>query len=432
MHRVRLESSSRAVLASANYWSSSEFSSNTTNAWNQNFNNGNQNNNNKSNSNYARAIRKQMSLDIEPKDLFHAYFDCRKGKRNTHNAAAFEESLERNLMELYRELVSGEYSPGRSICFAVGKPKLREIWAADFRDRVVQTLFYNRYRDAFHKTFIFDSYACIPGKGTLRAGQRLEKFVCGATHGHTREAWFLKADVANFFVGIDKTILFDILKKKITEDSWRDLCSRILFNDVKKGVLVKGNKKLLASVPKRKSLYHADDNFGLPVGNLTSQFFANIYLNELDQFVKHELRQKYYVRYVDDLIILGENPQELNKCYELIDEFLQERLNLHLHSNKKEINRVHVGINFVGYVVKPHRTYIRRMTTSNLNCKLEGILQKKRASLHDIAVINSYLGLLRQVSGYNKRKAVAMRLKSLGVELDAALTKVVSTPHNRR
>jgi hypothetical protein len=364
-------------------------------------------------------------LDLEPEELFYAYFDCRSGKRNTHNAAIFEESLENNLMALYRELMSGDYTPGRSICFAIGTLKLREIWAADFRDRIVQTLLYNRYRELFHRTFIYDSYACIPGKGTLRAGERLEAFVRKATGGYTKEAWFLKADVANFFVGINKTILFEILKKKIVKGSWRDLCWAILFKDPREGVLVKGNKKLLASVPKRKSLYHVDENFGLPVGNVTSQFFANIYLNELDQFVKHSLKRKYYIRYVDDLVILGEGPEELNDCYAKINSFLQNSLGLHLHENKKELNKTHVGINFVGYIVKHHRKYSRRMTMANLNSKLEVMIQKPNLTERDLAVINSYLGLLRQVSGYNKRKGLKMRLQLVGVELDADLTKVI-------
>jgi len=367
-------------------------------------------------------------LDIEPEELFYAYFDCRSGKRNTHNAAFFEENLEKNLMGLYRELVSGDYTPGCSICFAIGKPKLREIWAADFKDRIVQTLLYNRYRETFHRAFIYDSYACIPGKGTLRAGERLETFVRKATGGYAKDAWFLKADVANFFVGINKTILFEILKRKIAEGPWRDLCKTIIFKDPREGVLIKGNKKLLASVPRRKSLYHTDENFGLPVGNLTSQFFANIYLNELDQFVKHGLKRKYYVRYVDDLVILGEGPEELNDCYAKINFFLQKNLGLHLHENKKELNKTAVGINFVGYIIKHHRKYARRMTMANLNSKLEAMLQSGSLTERDVAVINSYLGLLRQVSGYNKRKGLKMRLQSIGVELDSDLTKVIFRP----
>lgn len=365
-------------------------------------------------------------MNIELSEVFEAYFDCRKGKRNTFNASAFEEDLESNVIQLHQELTEGRYEPGRHICFVVQYPQLREIWAADFRDRVVQTLFYNRYRDKFHNRFIYDSFACIPGKGALRGAERLRDFCRRSTQNWSIASYYLKADVANFFVAINKDILFGELCKVVIEEEWQNLARVILFNDPRKNVLIRGDKNLLSLVPERKSLFRCADNKGLPIGNLTSQFFANIYLDRLDQFVKHRLRCKYYARYVDDFVILGPNPKELNNLYEEIDKFLREDLELSLHNNKKRIAPVEQGVDFVGYVIKPWRTYLRRRVIKNLNHKIERLVGSERVKYEDYAPsVNSYLGFLRQVSGYNKRKALAQRLAYGNILMDPGLLKVL-------
>jgi len=365
-------------------------------------------------------------MNIELSEVFEAYFDCRKGKRNTFNASAFEENLESNIIELHYDLTHRVYTPNRHICFVVSYPTLREIWAADFRDRVVQTLFYNRYRDKFHNQFIYDSYACIPGKGALRGAERVRDFCRRATQNWSVPCYYLKADVANFFVGIDKNTLYDILCRNIQETEWQQLTHQIVFNDPRQGVLIKGNKALLRQVPERKSLFKCSPCKGLPIGNLTSQFFANIYLNELDQFVKHELRCKYYARYVDDFVILGPCPQELNRLYGVINDFLGEHLGLSLHNNKKRLAPIEQGVDFVGYVIKPYRTYLRRRVIKNLNKKVETLVGSTGRDYEDYAPsLNSYLGFLRQVSGYNKRKAISQRLQYAGIDMDSNLLKVL-------
>jgi retron-type reverse transcriptase len=366
-------------------------------------------------------------MEIELSEVFEAYFDCRKGKRNTFNASCFEENLESNIIELHSELCSGTYKPGRHVCFVITHPSLREIWAADFRDRVVQTLLYNKYREKFHRTFIYDSYACIPDKGTLRAAQRLDLFCRKSTQSWSKNQYFLKADIANFFVGIDKDILFELLCKRISDSFWRNLTQLILFNDPKVDVLIKGNKKLLEIVPKRKSLFHCRQNKGLPVGNLTSQFFANIYLNELDQYVKHHLKEKYYLRYVDDFVIVGGTPSHLNDIYQKIDSFIQENLGLSLHSNKKRIAMVSQGIDFVGFTVKPYRTLLRDRVVRSINRKVDEIVNLDQPiDYNDYAPsLNSYIGILGHVAGHNKKLKISQRLKYVGIEMDKDLTKVI-------
>jgi len=359
--------------------------------------------------------------DLTVSEIFQAYYDCRKNKRNTWNALKFEENLERNLMDLYYELVSQHYSPSRSIMFVITRPKAREVWAADFRDRIVHHTLYNRYSRNFYNRFIHDSYACIPEKGTLRAAERVEYFIRASTKNHTQTAWFLKADIANFFVSIDKEILEGLLCKQITDPWWQWLMRTVLYNDPREGVFIKSDTSLLNKVPPHKSLLNAPKHKGLPIGNLSSQFFANVYLNELDQFAKHKLKAKYYARYVDDLVMFGECGSELNSKYELMCNFVRDELSIEFHPNKKETNTVDKGVNFVGYIIKPYRKYLRRTTVDNLYCRVP-----EREAFKELQpTVNSYFGMMRQANCYNERKKAAEFISNRGFKFDDNLTKLI-------
>jgi len=215
-------------------------------------------------------------------DLFRAYFDCRKNKRNTASALEFEFNLESNLMQLYHELKEGKYEIGRSICFVVLKPKPREVWAANFRDRIVHHLVYNAIKDRFYNRFIYDTYSCIPKKGTLASAKRIQHFSRSITKNYTQNAYYLKADLSNFFVSIDKKILFNQLKRYVFEEWILELLEQIIFHDPKPNAFIKSSKKKFRFIPNYKSLWHTSRGKGLPIGNLTSQFFSNVYLNDLD------------------------------------------------------------------------------------------------------------------------------------------------------
>jgi len=362
-----------------------------------------------------------MQTDLTVSELFQAYYDCRRAKRNTWNALLFEQNLERNLMDLYYELVSCSYQPGCSIMFVVTRPKPREVWAANFRDRVVHHVLYNRYAHHFYRRFIHDSYACIPGKGTLRAANRVQHFIRAATQNYTQPAWFLKADIANFFVSIDKQILDVLLMKHITHPWWAWLARLILYKDPRDNVYIKSDKSLLAKVPPHKSLLNALSGYGLPIGNLSSQFFANVYLDALDQYAKHVLKLRYYARYVDDIVAIGADGSELHELYEKMAVFADQQLGLKFHPNKKEINRVDVGVNFVGYIIKPWCKYIRRSTIDNM--------YKRTAAQHDFeslrATVNSYFGMLRNADAYSERKRAAQYFGKSGCWFDGSLTKLV-------
>ena len=361
-----------------------------------------------------------MNCDLTVSELFQAYYDCRKTKRNTWNAIEFEQNLERNLMDLYYELVNNTYQPGRSIMFVVTKPKAREVWAANFRDRVVHHVLYNRYSPVFYRSFIFDSYACIPNKGTLNASKRVQHFMRSATNNNTTPAWFLKADVANFFVTIDKNILDKLLAKKILDPWWMQLTRIILHKDPTENVYIKSRAGVLAKVPAHKSLLNAPKGFGLPIGNLSSQFFANVYLDVLDQYAKHALKLKYYARYVDDIVVIGQDGSDLHESYEKMTTFVQQQLGIIFHPNKKEINKVEHGVNFVGYIIKPWCTYVRRSTIKNMRLNVAKSMGFDALR----ATINSYLGMLRHANAYKERVKITAYLCSGGARFNRELTKL--------
>ncbi|MFH0702795.1 MAG: RNA-directed DNA polymerase [bacterium] len=362
--------------------------------------------------------------------LFNAYFDCRRHKRNTLNALDFEFDFERKILELYNDLKNKTYSIGSNICFVITDPKPREVWAADFRDRIVHHLVYNAVKDRFHNRFIRDTFSCIPERGTLAACKRLNHFTRSITQNYTKKAYYLKADISNFFLSIDKNILFQELKRYVHEEWLLNLLHQIIFHDPRFNVIIKSKPELFKVLPTHKSLWNTPNHKGLPIGNLTSQFFSNVYLNILDQYVKHGLKCKYYCRYVDDFVILHEYPKQLNEWYDAIDNFLQTRLKQKLHPHKKAVNTIFSGIDFVGYAVKPNRIYIRQRTIkrafkvvsrwkNNSDKFNQSFLKRMRAT------INSYLGMLQNVNGYNLRKSICCKIFTLFIHPDKNFSKLI-------
>lgn len=357
----------------------------------------------------------QIKLDFTIQDLYKAYYECRKRKRGSVSAMEFEFNLESNMMKLYDELKSGEYEIGTSICFVVLKPKPREVWAASFRDRIVHHLVYNAIKDRFYATFIRDTYSCIPGRGTLNAAKKVAKHAKAVTKDYTKKAYYLKADLKNFFVSIDKNVLYNELMKRIPEPWLQRLIKQIVFHNPKDNVIVQSPQWKFNLLPAYKSLWNCPPDKGLPIGNLTSQFFSNVYLDKLDQFVKHVLKCKYYCRYVDDFVIMDESPERLNYCYDRIAEFISEHLLLELHKDKKTVNLVSNGIDFVGYVAKPNRFYLRQRTLRDIF----KLIRRFENGFYDLGenvlewlffVFNSYIGMLRAVNGYRLRQEICRRV----------------------
>jgi retron-type reverse transcriptase len=327
---------------------------------------------------------------------------------------------EKNLFQLFEELRDGTYKIGKSIAFVVDQPTVREIWASGFRDRIVHHIIYNRLTPIFHPAFITTSFACIPGRGSIEASNQLWQGMRSITENWQKNSYFLKADVRSFFVSIHKPTLFSILEKKIqlkipSSVPWLlNLIEQVLFHDPKLNCFCKSKPSAFERVPKHKSLFHIEKDKGLPIGNLTSQFFANVYLNELDQFVKHHLQAKYYYRYVDDFVLLNDSPQILNDQYKKIDEFLSEKLKLDLHPFKKQIGRISHGVDFVGFIHKPYRRYLRNRTVNKMKSAIDtrGFVDINKYEATGLCrSLNSYFGLLRVGSHYNLRKKMGAKVK---------------------
>ena len=272
------------------------------------------------------------------------------------------------------EIRSNAYSPSRFSCFAVRDPKPREIFAPHFRDRIVHHLLIDKIEPILDKRFIHDTYANRKGKGIHTAISRLQRFL-----NNSNNRYFLQIDIKNFFPSINKPILFSVFCKHMETMDLTEvektlslyLAEKIIFNNpAHPSPVFTGNRKQLKQIPAHKSLFHADKDKGLPIGSLSSQFFANLYLNELDQFVKKTLKIKYYIRYVDDIVILAENTCLLSKYKEEIDGFLQSKLMLALHPNKTIMQSTKHGINFLGYVVRKDYTLVRIRTVKSLKRRL--------------------------------------------------------------
>jgi RNA-directed DNA polymerase len=352
--------------------------------------------------------------------LLQAWKDCRANKRNTASAQAFEERVESNLWALYQRLCDRTYQPGRSICFIVTRPKPREVWAAEFTDRIVHHLVYNHIAPRFHASFVAGSSACIPGRGTLYAAERLEHGVRSITRNGSRRAFYLKCDLANFFVALDKQRLRELLARKVREPFWMWLVDVILFHDPRADVELRSSRHRLRLVPPHKSLFNAPADTGLPIGNLSSQFFANVFLDAVDQFVKHQLRIQHYVRYVDDFILLHESPQVLNAALARIREFLSARLNARLNESKTVMQPLDRGVDCVGHVITPWSRTLRRKTLRTALYRLEDM---PAAEIY--AAGNSLLGLARQCShGRNDQARLCRALLKRGHVVDGNLTRI--------
>lgn len=350
--------------------------------------------------------------------LVQAYYDCRRNKRNTNSARQFEQRMEANLLDLHDELLAGTYQPGSSICFVVTRPKPREVWAAEFRDRIVHHLLYNQVGAAIESRFIADSCACIPGRGTLYAARRLEAKVRSATSNWSTPCAYMKLDLANFFVSIDKRVLANQLKRAIDEPWWRRLALQILWHDPRSNYHMRCAPRLLNRVPQHKRLTAQPAHLGLPIGNLSSQFFANIYLDALDQHVKHVLKCRHYIRYVDDMVLLHESPQQLNRWRDQIEAFLPV-LGARLNPSKTILQPVERGIDFVGHVILPWCTTPRRRTSAEA---LRALAATPDADVPQIA--NSYFGLLGQSRHSLKvRSRLARQLLLRGYRVNAQLTQ---------
>ena len=297
-------------------------------------------------------------------NLYGAYLKARKCKRYKEYVLDFSWDVEGEIMKLQDNLTNKTYKHGKYYQFTLYDAKKREIKAAPFRDRVVHHALCTVLEPIFDRRFIYDSYACRKGKGTHKAIKRLDKFIQSAEDRWGEgNVYCLKCDVSKYFDSIDHQVLFDLIKRKVRDVNVLWLVEKIIKSSFSHRI--------------HYDLFNFRET-GIPIGNLTSQLFANLYLNELDQFVKHDLGEKYYIRYMDDFLILGNEKRRLHELEGILREFLRRELRLQLHKRKVALYPVWKGIYFLGYQVFRHYKLVRKSTivrfVKNIkmkNCSIE-------------------------------------------------------------
>ena len=312
---------------------------------------------------------------ISVENLLEAWKDFLRGKRSRKDVQEFELNLMSNIFSLRCDLTDKTYRHSPYHAFNISDPKPRNIHKASIRDRLLHHAIYRVLYPFFDKTFIADSYSCRIDKGTHKAINRFREFARKVSHNNARTVWVLKCDIKKFFASIDQAVLLDIVNQYIPDNDIRWLISQIVFS--------------FCSTEKGK---------GLPLGNLTSQLFVNVYMNEFDQFVKHKLKAKYYIRYADDFVILSENKIWLESILPQIKDFLGNKLKLQLHPDKVYIKTVASGVDFLGWVNFPNHIVLRTKTKRRMMSRI------KESPVPE--TVASYLGLLKHGCGYTIKKEI--------------------------
>ncbi|MCK5770901.1 reverse transcriptase domain-containing protein [Algiphilus sp.] len=392
--------------------SSSLFAGDSDNAWIVNFHNGNANIYNRDNDNaFVRAVRGPVRAASECQGavsfagLYRAWQAARRHKRPSRNQLAFEADWADNLLALEARITAGTWSPAPSTCFIASRNKAREIHAPDFGDRVVHHWLVPQLERIFEPGFIHDSYSNRPGKGTHAAVTRLQRFV-RQVHSGQRGGWYLQLDVANFFNAIHRPTLWRILKRRMAAHGLPDATQRVAHallrrSPTAQGVHYRATRQERALVPPHKRLHNAGRGRGLPIGNLSSQFFANVYLDRLDQFVKHQLCAKRYIRYVDDFVLAHHDRAQLEQWQHAIERFLHTELRLRLKPEVK-LQPLSTGIDFLGYIVHPTHTRVRRRVISHAR---EALHRIERDHLRGNRLLLTPEQLRRAVSTWHSYRA---------------------------
>lgn len=322
---------------------------------------------------------------IQPEHLFYSWEEFKRDKGLKEDILLFEKKLESEIFKLYRELKTETYKHSGYESFYISDPKLRHIHKATVKDRVVHHAIMHTLYPLYDKTFIDNSFSCRVGKGTHKGVLALKNMIIKSSKNNTRTVYILKCDVEKFFDSVHHIILIEILRQRIKDEKLMRLLIEVIES--------------FAS--DRSTLF---DRVGLPIGNLTSQLFANIYMDKFDQYMKHQLKVKYYPRYTDDFVIVSEDKEHLDNLKSDISRFLNKSLKLTIHPKKITIRKYTHGIDFLGHVSFPHHTLIRKRTlkraTRRINEKIvlykTGALEKEKLE----ATLNSYLGVLSHANAY--------------------------------
>ncbi len=321
-----------------------------------------------------------------PINLFRAWNEFKHGKIQKQDVAEFSVKIEERIFKLSRELRDGTYTHSSYEQFYVFDPKRRHIHKASVIDRLLHHAIFRVLAPMYDKKFIFDSYSSRLGKGTHKACDRFQAFMWKLSRNNTRTVWVLKCDIRKFFDSVDHETLIRLLRKTIKDEKMIDLLKRVIFS------------------------FETQPGKGIPLGNLTSQLLSNIYLDQLDQFVKRILRIKYYVRYADDFVILDTNKDNLSELLIKLSEFLEKELSLSMHPDKVYIRKASQGIDFLGYVIFPHFRVLRTKTKRRIFKKVRalkagldrGVVSKGRFDQS----MASYYGILKHCRGKAVRRMI--------------------------
>ncbi len=330
---------------------------------------------------------------VDEKNFDDAYKKTQKAQlKYKISALKFSEDLTDNLNRLRNSLIDGSYKPGNYHSFMVHEPKERIIFAPEFEDKIVQHTINNVLRDIYENCFIYDSYACIRGKGTHKAVERIQHFI-RRSKWESPDSYFVKVDISKFFYNIDRQILKSILRKKIK-------CERTLW--------------LLDAL-----IDSSPGEIGLPLGNLTSQLFANIYLNELDQFCKRILKVKHYIRYADDMVMIVRNKNVAKDVLSEIREYTSKRLNLTLHPYKSKIFPEKQGVNAIGFKSWSTHRLLRNDCKKKVKRKVKAmprLIENGRMSREKAEqMLNSWLGHARHGNSFNFIMGMLMKRSYLSL-----------------
>lgn len=340
------------------------------------------------------------------KEVYNAYFQCRKNKRKTINQVKFELYYEYNCIQLWKDINNRTYKIGKSICFIVTRPKLREIFAANFRDRIVHHIIMNKLESIFEKQFIYDAYNCRKNKGILFGVNRLAEAIKKCSDNYTRDCYIAKFDLKGFFMSIYKPLLWRKLKifvcsnyNGIDKEDLLYLIRKVVFNHPQYNCTRKGPLSLWNVLDKDKSLFTVGENYGMPIGNLTSQVFANFYLDEIDHILSTIFL--FYGRYVDDFFIIDKDKNKILKSI----FFIKQLTSVHkvkLHPNKMYLQHYSKGCKFTGSVIKLNRVYIGNRTVSNcIKTIMKNNINISSSTAESfVASINSYFGYFKYCKTY--------------------------------
>lgn len=367
----------------------------------------------------------RLTRDALMLDLYAAFICAKRHKAKKPYVLHFERNLKENIESLCDDLWTRRYKPEPSTCFVIQRPKKREVFAAQFRDRIVHHLYYNYTHELFERTFIQDTYSCIPGRGTHYGIDRMTQHIRQESHNWQRPCYALKIDIRGYFMHINRIRLLDIATASLTKMAdhqanggmkWRDvididfilwLTHEIVLLDPTDGCRRVGNPSEWDDVDASKLMANAPADCGMPIGNLTSQLFSNVYMNPFDQMVKRLLHFLHYGRYVDDSATISSDRQRLTDAIPVMRDFLKDELCLDMHMGKTQIIDVRYGVEFLGAFIKPYRTYICNRSLSRIRHEAADVRHMGRGQA--FRTVNSLLGVMSHYSSYNLRREIFMQ-----------------------